>query len=252
MNQEFAVSIITPTFNSDRFLADAIKSVQKQVFNNWEMIIVDDCSSDKTTEIAESFAKNDKRIRLFKNLHNSGPAGTRNKALLEARHRFVAFLDSDDMWLPAKLDRQVSFMLRKNSAFSFTEYRRISVLGNKQGRIIRIPKLVRYDDLLKNTVIATSSVVIDKTRVGDFFMKETYYDDFVLWLDILKRGFLAHGLKEDLMRYRVVGGSISRNKVASAKYVWSTYREDEGLSVIYSTWCFINYALNAFLKYIIF
>jgi teichuronic acid biosynthesis glycosyltransferase TuaG len=124
-------------------------------------------------------------------------------------------------------------------------------MGNKIkiGRLIKIPPQISYKDLLKNTAIATSTVIIDREATGPFQMKDTYYDDYALWLDILKRGFTADGLREDLVRYRVVGKSVSRNKVNSAKCVWRTYRKVENLNWIISAWCFLNYALNAFVKY---
>jgi teichuronic acid biosynthesis glycosyltransferase TuaG len=251
MRNRGIVSIITPAYNAGRFIAETMRSVLGQTYDYWEMIIVDDCSTDETCVIVERAKAEDSRIQLIKHSRNRGPAGARNTGLEMAQGRFIAFLDSDDMWLPTKIEKQLLFMSEKNAVFSFTQYRRIIDMGNKIkiGRVIKIPPQISYEDLLKNTAIATSTVIIDREATGPFQMKDTYYDDYALWLDILKRGFTADGLREDLVRYRVVGKSVSRNKVNSAKCVWRTYRKVENLNWIISAWCFLNYTLNAFVKY---
>ncbi len=243
------VSIITPAYNAERFIRETIESVQAQTHEEWEMIIIDDCSIDHTYDLVKEAAKYDPRIHLIKHINNSGPAKARNTGLEKARGRFVAFLDSDDKWLPIKIERQLSFMSKKNAAFSFTQYRRISDKDEKIGRVISIPLSLNYHGLLKNTAIVTSTVMINKERTGSFQMLDTYYDDFVLWLELLKRGFISYGLREDLVRYRIVKKSVSRNKIRSATWVWRTYRKVEKLKSVYAAWCFVNYAWNAFFKY---
>lgn len=215
----------------------------------WEMLVVDDCSWDRTREIVKNHAACDSRVRLIALSRNCGPAMARQAALDAARGRFIAFLDSDDQWLPNKLERQLAFMQARQAAFTFTGYRRISLDDNRTGRVIRVPEQLTYRQLLGNTAIATSTAIIDRTRSGPFRMVKTYYDDFALWLEITRRGFHALGLDEDLMRYRVVDGSVSRNKLRSARMVWRTYREVEGLGVVRSCGSFARYAFNAVLKY---
>jgi teichuronic acid biosynthesis glycosyltransferase TuaG len=140
-------------------------------------------------------------------------------------------------------------MRERDAAMSFTQFRRISADGARTGRLIRVPARLDYRQLLGNTAIATSTVVIDRAITGAFSMTDTYYDDYVLWLEILRRGFVAEGLQEDLMRYRVASNSWSRNKLKSALWVWRTYRGVEKLSVLYSAWCFATYAWRAVVKY---
>jgi teichuronic acid biosynthesis glycosyltransferase TuaG len=243
------VSIITPAYNAARFVSDAIEAVQQQTHRNWEMLVVDDCSSDDTREVVASFSSADPRIRLVAQPKNGGPAKARQAGLSAASGQYIAFLDSDDLWLPGKLERQLLFMRDQGAAISYTQFRRISVDGGRTGKLIKVPERLDYHQLLRNTAIATSTVMIDRLKTGSFSMTVTYYDDFVLWLDILRRGFIAHGLQEDLMRYRVASGSWSRNKLRSALWVWRTYQNVENLSVPYSAWCFASYVWHAVSKY---
>jgi teichuronic acid biosynthesis glycosyltransferase TuaG len=243
------VSIITPAYRCADVVGGTIQSVLNQTYGDWEMLIAEDCSSDGSRDVIRGWSKRDSRIRLIEMPSNGGPAAARNRALDRASGRWVAFLDSDDFWLPSKLERQLGFMERQPSHFSCTAFRRIRADGSGVGRLIRVPPQLTYQRLLGNTAIATSTVIIDREVTGDFRMTRTYYDDFVLWLEILKRGHVAHGLDEDLMRYRVIGGSVSRNKAKSALMVWRTYREIEHLSAPEAAVHFTRYAMNAWLKY---
>jgi teichuronic acid biosynthesis glycosyltransferase TuaG len=243
------VSIVTPAYNAQRYIAETIASVQAQTYRHWEQIVVDDCSRDATAAKVKALAHGDSRVRLIGQQRNGGPARARQTALDAARFRWIAFLDADDLWMPQKLERQLRFMRERGSAFSYTEYRRISADGTQIGRVVRVPARMTYSRLLGNTAIATSTVIVDRESTGPLTMTETYYDDFVLWLGLLKRGFTAHALKEDLMRYRVVAKSVSRNKATSAMHVWRTYRDVERLPLARSAWSFAAYAARALLKY---
>lgn len=247
--RENLVSIVTPAWRAARFVGATIRSVQAQDYTNWEMLIVDDCSPDDTVAVVASFAQHDPRVRLIRQPRNGGPAAARNAALDAAAGRYLAFLDSDDLWLPAKLSTQLAFMRMQRVALSYTEFRRISEDGSRTGERVKVPTSLTYRQLLCDTSIATSTVMIDRTLTGDFRMKKTYYDDFAAWLEILRRGHVARGLREDLMRYRVVGNSVSRDKMRSAAMVWRTYREIERLGVLDSSWCLLNYAIRGALKY---
>lgn len=244
-----AVSIITPAFRTERVVGATIASVLAQTFTDWEMLVVDDCSPDGTAAAVERAASGDPRVRLIRRAKNGGAASARNAALALASARYVAFLDSDDLWLPAKLERQIEFQRRTSAAITFTQFRRITEDGAQVGRLIDVPERIGYRGLLRNTAIATSTVLVDREIAGPIEMKTTYYDDYACWLAILKRGGAAFGLRLDLMRYRIGGRSLSRDKSKSAREVWKTYREIEGLNPFASAWYFTNYAARGWLKY---
>lgn len=244
------VSIITPAYRCASVVDETIRSVVAQTYTNWEMLIADDCSPDNTCTIIESWAKRDPRIKLIKLERNGGPSIARNAALEQARGRWVAFLDSDDFWLPKKLELCLEFARMRDAAFVFTGFRRIPSAGGEPGRYIGVPTTLNYRQLLGNTAIATSTVLLDTTRTGHVRMRKTYYDDFDCWLQILKKGIIAHGFDADLMRYRVTAKSVSRNKGKSALKVWRAYRDLEGLSVPLSAWYFFQYAVRGALKYL--
>lgn len=249
MNQADLVSIITPSYNSKRFIEDTVKSVQNQTYTNWEMIIVDDCSNDGTREILTRLADLDDRIKVFFMNENSGAAIARNKALKEAKGKFIAFLDSDDMWHETKLEKQLAFMRNKDIAFSFTEYELMDEEGVLLNKKVEIPDSIDYHGLLKNTIIGCLTVMINREKTGYFEMPNIRTrQDFALWLSILKKGFTAYGLKETLSKYRVVKGSISSNKINAAKKTWYVFREVEKLNLVYSSWCFLNYSFQAIKK----
>jgi teichuronic acid biosynthesis glycosyltransferase TuaG len=243
------VSIITPAFRVEKIILETIQSVIAQTYEQWELLIADDCSPDDTAAIIEKASQQDVRIRLLKSEKNGGPSAARNLALSAAKGRWIAFLDSDDLWLPNKLAETIEFATENNSALTFTGFRRFTLDAQKAGHYVEIPRNLTYKSLLGNTAIATSTVLIDREKTGDIVMRKAYYDDFVCWLEVLKLGYVAHGLNKDLMRYRVMSNSVSRNKLRSAKEVWKTYRQIEKINVISSVGYFISYSLNAFFKY---
>lgn len=240
------VSIITPAFNARRTVAQAIESVQAQTFQQWEMVVVDDLSADDTCSIVETYVKADSRIRLLRQRINGGPACARNAGLKAAVGRYVAFLDSDDYWLPAKLDRQLSFMRANSAALSYTLYRRFADDIAETGPLVGLPSFFTYEALLKNTGIACLTVMIDRELAGVIEFPLIRHEDYALWLTLLKRGLVAYGLLEDLARYRVSNSSVSGNKLKSASWVWNIYRDSEKLSLPHAAWCFGNYAWNAY------
>lgn len=246
------VSIITPTFNSEKFLESTIKSVLEQGFENFEMIIVDDCSTDETIKIAKKYSEKDKRIKVIKLEKNSGAAIARNTALEIAEGQYIAFLDSDDLWKKNKLRKQIDFMKKDNIGFSFTGYELISEEGDKLNKIIKVPYKITYSDLLKNTIIGCLTVVIDRNKIGDFRMPLVRAgQDTATWLSILRNGECAYGYNEVLSEYRLVNGSISSNKIKALKRTWNTYRNLEKLSFIKCSYYFAHYCVNAMLKRIL-
>lgn len=243
------ISIITPAYKAAGTLGDTVQSVLAQTYGNWEMLIAEDCSPDDTRAVAQQLAAGDPRIRVIAHETNKGPAQARNTAIAAARGRWLAFLDSDDYWLPEKLELTLAHAQSERAPLAFTGFRRISHDGTRTGRFIPVPAQVSYGQLLRNTVIATSTVLVDRRLVGEVVMRQTYYDDFACWLEILRPGRSAFGLNADLMRYRVLEGSVSRDKKRSALKVWKSYREIEHLGVIPAAWNFAHYAMNGLLKY---
>lgn len=248
MSQEL-VSIIMPAFRSAQYIRASIESVILQTYPHWELLITNDCSPDNLEEIVLELAKKDSRIKYFCFSTNRGPAAARNESILHAQGRFLAFLDSDDCWEPQKLERQLSFMRTYHHAFTFTEYQRMNPDGRLHHFINTCPSVVDYQALLKDTCIATLTVVLDRELIGEVKLSEGWgYDDYVLWLDILKRGFQAFCLKESLARYRVMEKSVSSNKLRAAKWVWNIYRRHEHLGLVASFLNLMCYAKNALLK----
>ncbi|MBT3571810.1 MAG: glycosyltransferase family 2 protein [Flavobacteriales bacterium] len=243
------VSIITPSFNSSKYIKETVDSVLRQTYENWELIIVDDGSKDSSANIIQDLTNTDTRIKGFYFDKNIGAAEARNVAIQQAKGKYIAFLDSNDLWELEKLEKQISFMQTEDIAFSFSTYQPMSEDGSKLYSIIHAPKIVTYSAYLKNTIIGCLTVVIDREKAGDFEMPNIRSShDMALWLLIMKRGFDAYGLDENLARYRIVSASNTSSKWRAAKDVWKIYREVEKLSFLYSSWCFLNYAFNALVK----
>jgi len=243
------VSVITPSYNSSKFIDECVNSVISQSYTNWELLIVDDCSDDSSKELLLDLERRDERIQVIFLDNNIGAANARNVAILKAKGKYIAFLDSDDSWDSQKLYKQISFMIKNEIAFSYTSYQSISENGLDIIRVINAPYKMSYNNYLKNTIIGCLTVVIDKEKVGDFEMPSIRSShDMALWLLIMKRGFDAYGLNENLANYRIVSTSNSSSKLDAANDVWRVYRKFERLSFFYSTWCFLNYAFNAVIR----
>ncbi|MDM0469396.1 glycosyl transferase [Clostridium perfringens] len=243
------ISIITASYNAERFIKNTIESVLKQTYQNWEMIIIDDCSSDNTESIVNRYVELDKRIKFYKLEKNSGAAIARNLGINKANGEFIAFLDSDDLWDENKLEKQIEFMKERKIGFSFTGYRLMKENGELLNKEIMVPEKVDYNSLLKNTIIGCLTVMIDKRIIGEFKMPELRAgQDTATWLSILRKGNIAYGYNEILASYRLVNGSISSNKMKALKRTWNIYRNVENLSLYKSIYCFLFYSKNAFLK----
>jgi len=243
------VSIIMPSFNSSPFIGFSINSLINQTYKNWELIVVDDNSSDETFKIISNFSKSDPRITGIRLDHNVGPAEARNIALRKSTGRFIAFLDSDDLWVNVKLEHQLKFMLENNFAFSFSSYEQIYENGRPMGTTIVAPNAITYNEYLKNTIIGCLTVIIDKKYSGYFEMPNIKSShDMALWLNLLKKLEKAYGIQEVLVYYRVVSTSNTSKKLAAAKDVWRVYRDIESLSIFKSLYNFVFYAGNAIIK----
>ena len=243
------VSIITPSYNSENFIKECIESVIAQTYTNWEMLIVDDCSIDNSREKIKSNSGKNKKIKKIFLEKNVGAAEARNIAVRKAEGKYIAFLDADDLWESHKLEKQISFMETEDIAFSFSTYQPMSDDESRLYSIIHAPKIVTYSSYLKKTIIGCLTVIIDREKTGGFEMPNIRSShDMALWLLIMRRGFAAYGLDENLARYRIVSTSNTANKWRAAKDVWMVYRQFEKLSFFYSIWCFSNYAFNAIIK----
>lgn len=243
---EKLVSIITPTYNCAKYIARTIDSVQAQTYQNWEMIIVDDRSQDNTREIVESYIKNDPRIQYHLLDVNSGAAVARTAAMRLAKGAYMAFLDSDDIWMPDKLERQIKWMNDNGYAVSCTAYEQIDEDDNLLNRTIKTIKKTDYNRLLLDCPVGNSTVVYDVKKMGKFEVPNIRKrNDDALWLQMLKKEKYIWGMPDVLMKYRIRQNSISSNKLKVIKYHWVLYREIEHLSVFRSAfhiflWCVIK------------
>lgn len=244
------VSIVVPVYNVEDFIGQTIESVLNQTYTQWELILVDDASRDKSVEIIQSYKEKDDRIRLFQLETNSGAAVARNTGIDMAQGQYLAFLDGDDYWLPDKLSHQLSFIKDKGATFTYTGFAYVSQEGQVTKAFEQVPKEMTYQALLKNTAIACSSVIIDHDAIGYFHMPLVRRgQDTATWLMLLRSKVdKAYGLQEVLHHYRKVEGSISSNFMTALKRTWYTYRHIEKLPLHQAVYYFISYATNAALR----
>ena len=252
MESQPLVSVIMPCFNAEKYISESIESVVNQTYTNWELLITDDQSSDRTPAIVQAFSEKEPRINFAVAEQHSGIAGTRNQSLARAKGRFVAFLDNDDLWVADKLEKQVSFMLENGHAFVYSAYELMNEDGSPQGKTINTSGVVSYDKYLKNTIIGSGTIMLDTQQTGFLLMPDNATsDDMALWCKILKDGHCAYPMKDVLMKYRVRSNSASANKLKAAKDVWLVYRKQEKLPFFRALGCFVCYAFNATIKRIL-
>lgn len=249
MEHQPLVSVIMPSYNAERYIAESIESVLAQTYGNWELVITDDCSTDRTPLIAQAYCEKDPRIHFCVAQRHSGIAETRNQSLLRAQGRFIAFLDNDDLWVAEKLEKQVKFMLDHDVPFSYSEYELINEDGTPKGKTIQTAGVVNYHKYLRNTIIGSGTIMLDREKINEVTMPyNATSDDMALWCKILKDGHSAYPIQEVLMKYRVRSNSASANKWKAACDVWRVYRKQEKLSFFESVECFVCYAFNAIKK----
>ncbi|MBS1970410.1 MAG: glycosyltransferase family 2 protein [Bdellovibrionales bacterium] len=244
------VSIVTPAYNSAATMEATIQSVLSQTHQSWELLVViDQGTKDATPDIVLNYSATDPRIRLLKVPQGKGLALSRNYALSQARGQYVAFLDSDDVWLPEKLEKQLEHLKKNNGAFATHRYRRMSFDEKTVGHLLNVPAKITYKDLLVNNVIGCLTVLVDQSQTGPLQFEETKHEDFLLWLSLLKRGFDCYGLQEDLARYRIVPSSRSANKFEMAAVRWKILRKHERLNVFSSLYYLSGYVATSLNKY---
>ena len=242
------VSIITPCYNSAKYIAATIDSIKAQTFEDWELLITDDCSTDDTVAIVESYAKDDERIKLFRLESNAGGGAARNNSIERATGRYIAFCDSDDRWYPEKLAKQLAFMEERDCAFSYTSYMTCFEDGVIKGIVI-CPHRETLRSNLRDSKIGCLTAMYDTEKVGKVYLPLIRKrQDWGLMIRILQRCGVAYGMKEPLALYRLREGSISSNKLDLVKYNIGVYRQVLGWSGVRSTLFFLLVFMPSYLK----
>ena len=254
MAREFVkdlVSVITPVYNAERFIQQTLESMVAQTYENIEFILVDDCSSDGSAKIIQSFKKKHSNIVYHLQEKNMGAGVARNKALEIAKGQYVAFLDSDDLWVPEKTKRQIDLMKSTGTPLCYAAIEMIDEQGKNIKGKRSIPEECDYNLLLHNTLIATSSVIVDRNQLGDFRMPiRRGGQDYATWLMLLRDGVVSKGINEVLVKYRISKGSLSSNKFKSIKQVWDIQTQDEQISYLIATYNILLFLINGLKKYI--
>ena len=244
------VSIITPSYNSAKFIAETIQSVQNQTYSHWEMIIVDDGSSDETESVVLNIIKKDNRIQFHKLSQNSGPAVARNTGIEKASGDYMTFIDADDFWFPTFIDNNIKTIQETGIPFVFSSYKR----ANEQLEFVYsdfiVPKKVSYTDILKSNSISCLTAFLDIKKLGKKYMPLIRKrQDMGLWLNYLKVIPFAHGIQETQAIYRIRENSLSRKKSDLIKYQWQFYREVEKLNIFQSVYYMLHWMYRGFMKY---
>lgn len=244
------VSIITPAYNAAEYISETIESVLAQTYEHWEILIVNDSSKDNTAEIVQSYADKDNRIKQINLKQNSGAAVARNTAIQNAKGRYIAFLDSDDLWKKEKLQKQLNFMQQNGFAFTFTAYEHFKEVKENIQNLVKLPRSLNYKQGLKGNQIGCLTVMLDRKQIQNIEFSRQKHEDYILWLNILKQGITAYGLNESLALYRTGNSkSISSNKLQSALWTWKVYRDTQKLSIFKSMYYMWFYVVNGIKKH---
>lgn len=248
MEQEL-ISIVVPVYRAERYIEETMDCVRAQTYPHWELLLVEDCGPDRSREIIEQYIQRtgDTRIRLLTHSTNLGAARARNLGVNEAKGRYLAYLDADDLWTPDKLEKELAFLKEKQAAFVFTGYEFADENGKGTGKIVRVPATITYKEALKNTTIFTSTVMFDMEQLSkeQLQMPQIKSEDTALWWRILREGYVACGLDQNLVKYRRAEKSLSSNKLEALRRIWNLYRKAEGMSVPNSAWHFCFWAVRA-------
>lgn len=244
------VSVITPVYNAHLFLRKSAQSVINQSYSNWELLIIDDCSTDNSVSIIQELVQQDNRIKYFRTDRPSGsPILPRNIGIENAKGRFIAFLDSDDVWLPNKLETQLKmFEQYEDMAICFSNYEKMTEEGERNNRVVQAPAVTAYKQLLLSNVIGCLTAIYDTQKVGKVFFQNHSHEDYILWLEILKKGYIARNTNTVEALYRVRENSVSSNKLKTLSWQWDIYRNVEKIGLFCSCYYFMNYAYRAYKK----
>lgn len=244
------VSVVIPAYNAEKYISYALDSVLMQTYTEYEIIVVDDCSTDGTFEIVKEYADEYPNIKLYRNQKNSGVSYSRNFGVSVACGAYIAFLDSDDMWEKEKLQKQVEMLeVHPDTALLFTASSFIDSDGNLMKYILNVPEKIDYKTLLKQNIISCSSVMVKKTYMTEIKMQsDKMHEDFAVWLKILQRESFAYGINEPLLKYRLLNNSKSSNKLNAAKMNWRVYRY-VGVGFFKSIYYMLHYVVRSIKKY---
>ena len=243
------ISVIMAAYNAEKTVRQAVLSALGQTYRNLEILVVDDCSTDSTVDIVKKLAGKDRRIRLFRNRENKGVSYARRHALENAAGSWVAILDSDDAWMPEKLEKQIRFQKEQDAALVFTGSAFMDGNGKQIGFELHVPEEISYRQLLKQNLVSNSSVLVKKSLYEKYYVEnDSLHEDFAVWLAIMKTGINAYGIDEPLIIYRITESSKSGNKLHAAKMNWNTYQYI-GLNILQSCYYMVWYAMNGLLKY---
>lgn len=226
MEKEALVSVIMPAYNSERFIAASIYSVQKQTYSNWELLVIDDASKDQTLAIIKDLASSDSRIKLLQNKENLGAGISRNKGIAQAKGKYIAFLDADDLWKPHKLQTQLNFMQENKVLVCFSSYEQIDENGRERREIVQALPVLTYQKLLKSNYIGNLTGIYNAFEIGKIYGPEIRKrQDWGLWLAAVKKAGLAKSIKEPLAIYRLRKNSVSGNKFEMLRYNFNIYHQ---------------------------
>ena len=240
------VSVIMPCHNGKKYLRQAVDSVLAQSFADWELLIIDDASTDGSVAVAEEYCAKESRVRLLHTEHSTGkPATPRNVGIEAAAGRFIAFLDCDDKWAPAKLEHQLPLFQQENCAAVFSFYKKMDTGGNIRSGVVTAPAAVDFDQLLDGNCIGNLTGIYDTAKVGKVFQKEINHEDYLMWLQVLQKGFIARNTGTVEAYYRESGTSVSGSKLKALSWTWAIYRNELELSFWTSVGHFIKYAFKA-------
>lgn len=250
LHEDFGlISIIMAAYNAEKTIEKAINSVLNQTYPNFELLVVNDCSKDRTVELVRNIAAKDSRVRLISNVKNSGVSYTRKHGLEEANGSWIAILDSDDAWAPDKLEKQIELQKKMNADLLFTGSAFMDSDGQPIDWYLQAPTEVTYRQMLKQNVLSNSSALVRKELYAKYYaVGDGMHEDFAIWLSILKEGRKAYGVDEPLLIYRIAKSSKSGNKVKAAKMNWNTYRY-VGLNVVEAAYYEAWYMFKNVMKY---
>lgn len=250
MSEDFGlISIIMAAYNAEKTIGFAVESVLRQTYKNFELLVINDCSTDGTEKIVKEYASKDNRVKLITNPENLGVSLTRLEGLKQAKGNWIAILDSDDAWMPEKLEKQISLQKRLNADVVFTAVTYIASDGKSLNWVLNVPESVNYKKLLKQNIITNSSAITKKDLFEQYYaIGDDMHEDFAVWLNILKAGYKAYAIDEPLTIYRVSVNSKSGNKFKSAVMNWKTYRYMK-MNIFSSAYYMCWYTVNGILKY---